>query len=129
MKNKRNKTKASKPAKNVDEYLSNLPDDIKKVFEKLRYAIKSAAPEAEEIISYQIPTYKYHGPLVHFTVRKDYCSLIVVSKLVLDKFKNELKDYNISGTTIHFTKEHPLPSTLIKKIIKERVKENEALKK
>ena len=77
------------------------------------------------MISYQIPTYKYHGPLVHFVARASYASLIAVSKAVLAEFKTELADFDISGTTIHFTGQNPLPDALVKKIVKARVVENE----
>ena len=113
------------PAENVDAYLSSVPQDLRTVLENLRQAIKAAAPKAEEVISYRIPTYKYHGPLVHFVARKNYCSFIVASKSILEIFKSELEDYDTSGTTIHFSAENPLPATLVKKIVKSRIKENE----
>jgi len=113
------------PAKTVDEYLAASAPEVRAVLEQLRMTIKAAAPEAEETISYQIPTYKYHGPLVHFVARGSYWSFIVVSRPVLETFKNELKDYDISGTTIHFTPGHPLPAALVEKIVKARIRENE----
>lgn len=121
--------KNNKSTNDVDKYLSALPVDSRKALETLRELIKAAAPKADEVISYQIPTYKYHGPLVHFVARKDYCSFVLVSKSVIEKFKNELKDFKIFGTTVHFTSKKPLPVSLVKKIVKERVKENEASKK
>ncbi len=118
--------KKTSPAKDVDAYLASTPKELRAVLENLRQAIKAAAPKAEEVISYQIPTYKYHGPLVHFVARASYCSFIAVSKTVLEKFKTELADFDTSGTTIHFTAENPLPAALVKKIVKARVAENEA---
>lgn len=118
--------KQSVQAKDVDAYLASAPKALRTVLENLRKAIKAAAPKAEEVISYQIPTYKYHGPLVHFVARASYCSFIAVSKTVLEKFKDELAGFDTSGTTIHFTAEHPLPAALVKKIVKARVTENEA---
>jgi len=120
-----NQDPAKTPEKTVDEYLAMIPPEARTVLEQLRMTIRDAAPEAEELISYQIPTYKYHGPLVHFVARRNHCSLIVVSRSVLDAFKNELKDYDISGTTIHFTAGHPLPPALVEKIIRARIRENE----
>ncbi len=119
-------TKKRAPAKDVDAYLASAPKELRAALESLRAAIKAAAPKAEELISYQIPTYKYHGPLVHFVARESYCSFIAVSKEVLGKFKDELESFDTSGTTIHFTVENPLPATLVKKIVKARVAENEA---
>src|SRR3990172_2548432 len=92
-------TKRSVPARDVDGYLEVLPKEARITLEKLRKSIKAAAPKAEESISYQIPTYKYHGPLVHFVARDDYCSFIVVSKTILKTFEGELKPYDTSGTT------------------------------
>lgn len=119
-------TKKSVPAQNVDVYLASAPKELRAVLENLRKAIKAAAPKAEELISYQIPTYKYHGPLVHFVARESYCSFIAASKTVLEKFKNELAGFDTSGTTIHFTVENSLSAALVKKIVKARVVENEA---
>lgn len=114
------------PAEDVDAYLASAPKELRAALDDLRAAIKAAAPKAEEVISYRIPTYKYHGPLVHFVARESYCSFIAVSKTVLEKFKDDLEDFDTSGTTIHFTAEKPLPAALVKKIVKARVAENEA---
>ena len=78
-------------AKDVNTYLAAVPHDMRIILEDLRKTIKDAAPGAEESISYRIPPYKYHGPLVHFVARKNYCSFIVVNKSILDKFKSELQ--------------------------------------
>jgi len=118
--------KKTSPAEDVDAYLASAPKELRPVLENLRAAIKAAAPKAEEVISYRIPTYKYHGPLVHFVARASYCSFIAVSKTVLEKFKDKLAGFDTSGTTIHFTVENPLPAALVKKIVKARVAENEA---
>jgi len=114
------------PAKTVDEYLAALPAGQRAVLEHLRAAIRAAAPEAEELISYRIPTYKYHGSLVHFAAFRDHCSLIVVSRPILEKFASDLEGYRTSGTTIRFTAEHPLPPTIVDAIVRARVEENEA---
>jgi uncharacterized protein YdhG (YjbR/CyaY superfamily) len=114
------------PAKTVDEYLLSLPEGVRTTLEALRQAIKAAAPESEEIISYRIPTYKYFGPLVHFAAQKNHCSLTVVSPSVTKIFERELQTYKISGRTIHFSPEKPLPADLVKEIVKVRIRENEA---
>lgn len=108
----------------VDEYINSLPSSIKSVLGRLRKAIKEAAPNAVELISYRIPTYKYKGPLVHFAAFKDHCSFIVVNKAVIDEFKDELVGFDISGTTIHFRPGKPIPDRLVKKMVKMRVKQN-----
>ena len=115
-----------KQAKNVDEYLAAVPDEVRPVLEKLRKTIRSAAPKAEEVISYQIPMFKYHGPLVFFAAFRNHCSFYVVSKPIMDVFTSELKPWDTSGTTIHFSAKNPLPASLVKKIVKVRIEENEA---
>ncbi len=119
--------KKSKPTTTVDDYLAALPEDTRSVLEKLRRAILAAAPKAEEVISYQIPTYKLNGPLVHFMAGKNHCSFVTVDKTVLAGFQRELAGFKVSGTTIHFTADNPLPATLIKKIVKARLRQNLAL--
>lgn len=93
----------------------------------VRDAIKKAAPKAEECISYQIPTYKLNGPLVHFAAFKNHCSLVVVSATILPAFATALKGFKTAGRTIQFTPKNPLPATLVKQIVKMRVQENEML--
>lgn len=107
--------------KTVDEYLELQEPEIRSALEKLRKTIRSAAPQAEEIISYQIPSYKYNGALVHFAAFKDHCSFFVVNKQLLKDFEKELQPYKTSGTTIHFTPENPLPAAVVKEIVKKRV--------
>ncbi len=116
------------PVKTVNEYLDSLEDPVKSTLEKLRQTIKAAAPQAEEVISYQIPTYKYKGALVHFAAFEKHLSFFVVNKNILKIFENELEKYKTTGTTIHFSPEHPLPAALVQKIVQTRMKENEGLK-
>jgi uncharacterized protein YdhG (YjbR/CyaY superfamily) len=120
------KDQQQKPAKNVDEYLAAAPEDVRPVLEKLRRTIRAAAPKAEEVISYQIPMFKYHGPLVFFAAFRNHCSFYVVSKPIMEAFSSELNPWDTSGTTIHFSAKNPLPASLVKKIIKARIEENEA---
>jgi len=112
----------------VDDYIAAAPETEKLVLERLRQIIKATAPEAEESISYRIPTYNYNGPLVHFASFKGHNSFIVVKKSLLEKFKKELVDFYTSGTTIHFTSENPLPEELVKKLVNERMKQNKESK-
>ena len=113
------------PAKNVDEYLKSLPVAVQTTLKKVRQTIKASAPKAEEVISYQIPMYKYNGPLVAFAAFPGHCSLFVINKNILEMFDKELQSYKTSGTTIHFTPDKPIPAGLIQKIVKTRIKENE----
>lgn len=112
-----------KPAKTVDEYLERLPAEVMEVLENLRQLIKSAAPGAEELISYQMPGYKLNGPLVYFAAFKNHCSFFP-GKKIADEYAAELAGFKVSGGTIQFTVAKPLPASLIKKIVKRRVKEN-----
>jgi len=117
--------KKSAPAKDVDSYLAALPIEARVTLQKLRETIKAAAPNAEEVISYRMPAYRYHGALVFFAAFKNRCSLFVASHSILGRLGKELAPYHTSGTTIHFTPEHPLPASLVRKVVKLRLKENE----
>ena len=116
--------KKTPPAKDINEYLRTVPRGSRGVLQKLRRTIKSAAPVAEEGISYRIPVFKFHGPLVFFAAYEDHCSLFVPSKAIVASFSAELKGYYNSGATIHFTPDHPLPASLVRKIVKARVQAN-----
>ncbi len=112
-------------AKNVDEYLAAVPKEARTVLEKLRRTIKAAAPMAAEVISYQMPMYKHHGMVIGFAAFKDHCSIFPGSA-VMDAHKEELKRYSTSKGTIRFPVNKPLPATLVKKLVRARIKENEA---
>lgn len=114
--------KSAQTLKDTDSYLALQPEKVRDVLEKLRQTIKSSAPEAEEVISYGLPAFRYHGMLVYFAAFKNHCSFFPGS--IVEKMKNELKNYKTSKGTIQFTAEKPLPAALVKKIIKARVKEN-----
>jgi uncharacterized protein YdhG (YjbR/CyaY superfamily) len=113
------------PARNVDEYLAGVPKEARAVLEKLRKTIKAAAPMAAEVISYRMPMYKHHGMVIGFAAFKDHCS-IFPGAAVMDAHKDELKRYRTSKGTIRFPVNQPLPATLVKKLVKTRIKENEA---
>lgn len=114
-------------AKNVDEYLKRLPADQRAALQKLRAIIKATAPQAEEVISYHMPGYKYHGHLLFFAAFKNHCSLFAVNKNIMQQFEKELAPFETNNSTIHFTPEKQLPAALVKKIVKIRMKENEGL--
>ncbi len=112
--------------KTVDEYLKILDVKQRKALQQVRNAVKAAAPKAEELISYRIPLYKYSGGhLVALMAAQNHCSFVTMSVPLVKSLKDELKNFNVSGTTIHFTGEKPLPAALVKKIVKARMKENE----
>ena len=109
----------------IDEYMVTVPDDKRLVLETLRQTIREAAPEAEETISYMMPTFKYHGNLVHFAAFKNHCSFFVGNGSLVGQILDELKGYNTAKSGIHFTVEKPLPAELVKKIVWRRMEENE----
>ena len=106
----------------VDEYFSRLPEDQRKAFEVLRGIILDSIPGVEERISYRIPTYFVKGPLFHFNVAKNHMSLVTVKTEVIVELKEELKGFKVSGTTIQFTPEKPIPKDLVRKIVMTRLK-------
>ena len=112
------------PLKTVDAYLAALPEEARATLEKIRKAIKAAAPKATEVISYQIPMYKQHGMLVGFAAFKDHCSFFPGAKPVAT-YKDELKAYETSKGTIRFPIGKPLPVALVKRLVKARIAENE----
>lgn len=112
-------------AKNVDEYLANVPEPAQSTLRHVRAVIKSVTPkETEEVISYNIPMFKYRGMLVGFAAFKKHCSLFPTGSGVIEQFAKELTGYSTSRGTIQFPSDKPLPDALIKKIVKQRVKEN-----
>jgi uncharacterized protein YdhG (YjbR/CyaY superfamily) len=125
MKEKNGASKRIAP-ESVDDYLAATPEVARNALEKLRKEIKSAAPKAVEVISYQIPTFKYQGRgLVAYSAHKNHCSLHVMSISVMNAHKDELKLYTTTKASIHFTAARPLPQALVKKLVKARMDENE----
>ncbi len=110
----------------VDKYLKALPTEQREVLEKLRQTILSVAKGAEEKISYGMPTVYYKGNLVHYAAFKEHMSLFGASAFMTKELKDELEGYKTSKGTIQFTVEKPLPITLVKRIVKARMQENDA---
>lgn len=110
-------------AKNIDEYIASFPADVRKKLEEMRATIKKAAPEAEETISYAIPTFKLKGNLVHFAAFKNHIGFYPAPKGI-EAFKKELSAYEGGKGTVQFPLDKPLPLALISKIVKFRVKDN-----
>ena len=110
----------------IDEYLAPLSDEKRAALEKLRKAIKSAAPQAEECISYQIPTFRLDGKfLVSFGAAKNHCAFYP-GAFPVEAHKDELKAYDTSKGTIRFQADHPLPAPLVRKLVKSRIAEHAA---
>lgn len=114
----------------VEDYLAALPEEPRAALEKLRKTIKTAAPDAIETISYQMPAFKDQGRfLVSYAAFKDHCSLFPASEAVLEALGEELKPYFSGKGTIRFHADKPLPAALVKKIVKVRLEENAARKR
>jgi uncharacterized protein YdhG (YjbR/CyaY superfamily) len=107
----------------VDEYISTFPQEIQEKLNKLRNVIKEAAPEAEEKISWQMPTFTLHGNLIHFAAHKNHIGLYPAPSGT-EKFKEELSEYKCSKGAIQFPYKKPIPYDLISEIVKFRVAEN-----
>jgi uncharacterized protein YdhG (YjbR/CyaY superfamily) len=111
----------------VDDYLAALPEEQRAALAKLRKTIRAAAPEATEMISYQMPAFKNHGRfLVSYAAFKDHCSFFPASNAVMEALGEELKPYFSGKGTLRFTADKPLPTALVKKIVKARIEENAA---
>ena len=127
-----NRTAAAKDngaPKNFDEYLAGVPEPARNTLNRMRAAIRSAVPpEATETISYRIPAFKHKRVLVWFAAFSNHCSLFPTAS-VIEAFKSELKGFSTSKGTIHFPTDKPLPTALIKKLVKARVAQDESKKR
>jgi len=120
--------KPKRRPKNVDDYADGLPKAARESFATLRAAIRSAVPAtATETISYNIPAFAHDGVLVWFAAFSDHCSLFPTAS-VIDEFRDELQEFRVSKGTIHFPLDKPLPTALIKKIVRRRVKQKQNAK-
>ncbi len=113
-----------KNSKEIDAYIKAASREAQTHLRKLRALVRKAAPEAEEVMSYRIPTYRLGGNLVHFGAFKDHVSFFPMSSGV-KAFKKELSKYHSRKGTIQFPLDRPLPAALITKIVAFRVRENE----
>nr|WP_068888725.1 DUF1801 domain-containing protein [Pedobacter panaciterrae] len=111
------------PVRNIDEYIASFPDDVQEILQELRATIRKAAPEAEEKISYAIPTFAFKGNLVHFAAYKKHIGFYPAPS-GLEAFKEELSSYKGAKGSVQFPIDKPLPFPLITKIVKFRVIEN-----
>ena len=114
---------ASKKPTSIDQYIAAQPVSVRAGLEKLRITIKKAAPKAEEVISYQMPGFRFHGILVWFAAANDHYGLYPFPKTI-DAFRPKLAAYELSKGTIKFPLDKPIPVKLITEIVKFRVSEN-----
>ena len=120
----RPKTRGKTRPRTVDEYLATLSDDKRAALQKLRKTIKSAAPKAEECISYQLPAFRQNGMLVAFGATASHCAFYLMSSSTVEAHKDELTEYDTSKGTIRFPADKPLPAALVRKLVKARLEEN-----
>lgn len=111
--------------RDVDDYLARLPKASRDTLENLRRTIKSIVPEAVEVISYQIPTFKYKGRmLVSYAAFSEHCSFFPGAHPI-EVHQDKLSSYETSKGTVRFPVNKPLPASLIKKLVKTRIEEND----
>jgi len=123
---KANPAWASRPAETVADYLARVPRDARAALQKLRKDIKAAAPKAVELIAWGMPAFKQERQLVGYAAFKDHCSFFPMSAEVIRRHASDLREYDTTKGSIHFTPEKPLPAALVRRIVKARLAENEA---
>lgn len=109
--------------RSIDEYILQFPPEIQEILKTLRKVIKEAAPEAEEKISWQMPTFVLYGNLVHFAAHKNHIGFYPAPSGI-EAFKHELSEYKGAKGSVQFPINRPLPYELISRIVKFRVEEN-----
>lgn len=112
-------------AKDISDYIEQQPEKVRAILEELRQTIKKAVPEAEEIISYQMPAFRFHGMLVWFAAFKNHYS-IFIRPHILSVFIEELKPFELSKSksAIKISLDKPVPADLLTKIVKSAAKTN-----
>ncbi|MDE1852667.1 MAG: DUF1801 domain-containing protein [Thaumarchaeota archaeon] len=112
-------------AKDVDSFIASAPKDAQPKLREVRAAIRDAAPAAKESISYRIPFYYYKGRLAWFGLSKAHIGLYLRPPMIADH-RAELKGYTTTKSAIHLPLDRKIPAALIKKLVKEQVKRNDA---
>jgi len=106
--------------KTIDEYIAGFPKDTQKFLQQVRATIKKAAPDATETIKYAIPTFMFHGNLVHFAGYENHIGFYP-APVGIEAFKKELSVYKQGKGSVQFPLDKPMPLKLITKIVKFRV--------
>jgi uncharacterized protein YdhG (YjbR/CyaY superfamily) len=110
----------------VAAYIAGAPKAVQPMLRELRQAIRSAAPQAEEKLSYRMPFYAYHGRLIYFAAHKSHVGMYPIIGREKDLYAKELKPYMAAKATLQFPIGKPIPIALVKKVVRERAKENKA---
>jgi uncharacterized protein YdhG (YjbR/CyaY superfamily) len=111
--------------KTVAAYLAALPKDSRVALQRLRKDVRAAAPDATELIAWGMPAFKQGRLLVGYAAFKDHCSIFPMSVAVMRRYATELEKYITTKGSIHFSAAKPLPTTLVKKLVRTRIVENE----
>ena len=119
---------SKKQFKTIDEYIATFPADDQQLLQQMRQIIHEAAPDAVEAISYQMPTFKLHGNLVHFAAFKNHIGFYPAPSGI-EAFEEELAPYIAGKGTLQFPKDEPLPRDLITRVVQHRVQEKLAKQK
>jgi uncharacterized protein YdhG (YjbR/CyaY superfamily) len=114
---------SNRKVKDIDEYIRSFPPAIQKILEQLRTIIHKNAPDAEEAISYGMPTFKFNGNLVHFAAFEHHIGFYPTPS-GLEAFEKELAPYKHAKGSVQFPLDEPIPYDLVKRIVQFRVREN-----
>lgn len=109
--------------KNIDEYISDFPENIQLILEQIRETIKRTAPEAEETIKYGMPTFMLNGNLVYFAAFKNHIGFYPIPTGI-EAFKEQFSQYKTGKGSVQFLLEQPMPLDLIAQVVKFRVEQN-----
>ena len=109
--------------KNIDEYISDFPENIQLILEQIRETIKRTAPEAEETIKYGMPTFTLNGNLVYFAAFKNHIGFYPIPTGI-EAFKEQFSQYKTGKGSVQFPLEQPMPLDLIAQVVKFRVEQN-----
>jgi uncharacterized protein YdhG (YjbR/CyaY superfamily) len=113
----------SKRSNEIDEYIAGFPDDVQRILRKIRTTIRKAAPDAQETIKYQMPTFTLNGNLVHFAAFRNHIGFYP-APVGVEKFKAEIGPYLVAKSSLRFPLHKEIPYELISKIVKFRAKTN-----
>ena len=119
-------TKNTTGPADVDAYIAAQPEAARKTLIAMRTQVKAAAPDATEVISYGIPTFRLDKALVAIGAAKAHCSFYIMSTAVTEAHREDLKGYKTGKGSINISFGEMLPDELVTKLVKARVKENSA---
>lgn len=112
------------PAPAVEAYLDQVSEPHRSMLEAIRRIVREEAPDAEEVIAYSIPTFRWHGNLVHYAAFRNHCSFFPGNIIDREELKDDLAGYRLAKGTIRFTADNPLPDALIRKTVRLRIEED-----